>query len=300
MFKFTAKLLVQADNLLTTSNPKTRKPYSPSLVNTDNHKTQKGEAKGWLTGIMHLAPSDLSTSSGGGNVCPNASKECRQFCLNTSGMGAMPTHQRRRIERTKLYFTDRPRFLEELRADIRKLIRQADKKNLRPAVRINGTSDLPHLARQMAQEFPDVQFYDYTKVPEPWTRTLPNYHITFSRSENNEHHALKALEHGVNVAVVFGIKKGDPLPETWHGYSVMDGDNHDLRFLDDSERPDPNKPLVIGLRAKGRGRGKGTDTGFVVNPKPEQLVQIQQQKASSLRPAKAVPKVAYFCEGVFS
>jgi len=195
-------------------------------------------------------------------------------------MGAMPTHQKRRIERTKLYFTDRPQFIKELRADIEKLIRQAEKKDLNPAVRINGTSDLPHLARQMAEEYPSVSFYDYTAVPEPWTRTLPNYHITFSRKENNEHHALSALKHGVNCAVVFNIKKGEPLPPSWNGYPVIDGDLHDLRFLDDTEREDPDTPLVIGLRAKGRARGKGTDSGFVVN------VNDNEHKLVNITPAK--------------
>jgi hypothetical protein len=81
--------------------------------------------------------------------------------------------------------------------DIDTLRRRAKKRSLKPAVRINGTSDMPRVARFMAQLFPDVQFYDYTKIPRPWTRTLPNYHLTFSHSETNLQDCLDALAHGV-------------------------------------------------------------------------------------------------------
>jgi hypothetical protein len=43
---------------------------------------------------------------------------------------------------------------------------------------------------------------------------------------------LEALANGVNVAVVFRVKKRKPLPETFMGYQVIDGDLTDLRFTD--------------------------------------------------------------------
>ena len=69
----------------------------------------------------------------------------------------------------------------------------------------------------------------------------------------------EALASGVNVAVVFNTRKGKALPTTWNSLPVIDGDAHDLRFLD------PRTPhgIIIGLRAKGRAR-KDT-SGFVVN-----------------------------------
>jgi len=60
-----------------------------------------------------------------------------------------------------------------------------------------------------------------------------------------------------NKAVVFNLKKSEPLPETFKGLEVIDGDTHDMRFLDK-----PNK--VVGLRAKGKA--KVDDTGFVIQP----------------------------------
>jgi hypothetical protein len=274
--------------MLTTNNTKTQKPYEPSLVNTENRKTRKGEDKGYLTGIMHMLPSDLS---GHGNVCPSASPECRKHCLNTAGTWANSKHvQDSRANRTRLFFEDREKFMNDLRKSIEGLVRKAKREGLTPAIRINGTSDLPGVARQMAKEYPDVQFYDYTKVPRPWQRTAENYHVTFSRSETNEKDAVEALKHGVDVAVVFDLKKGEPLPETWKGYPVIDGDKHDLRFLDKHEG---KGPFIVGLRAKGKARAKGSDNGFVVNIKP--LPKATERTAST----KNVPHVEYYEDGIF-
>jgi len=270
------------------------KPYQPALVTTKNTKTQKGEARGYLTGIMHLAPADLS---GYGNVCPSASPECRAHCLNTAGTWVNSDQVKdSRIQKTKEYFTDRPKFIAGLRKSIEKIIREAERKDLIPCIRINGTSDLPGLARQMAKEYPEVQFFDYTKLKNPWKRTSPNYHITFSRSEINDQEAMETLKHGVNVAVVFDIKKGSPLPEKWRGYYVIDGDMHDLRFLDDLERPDPNQALVIGLRAKGKARGKGSDSGFVMKIHPAEQPKEQPTTASA---KDKPPHVEYFQDEYF-
>jgi len=111
------------------------------------------------------------------------------------------------------------------------------------------------LAHEVAGAFPDVQFYDYTKHAKPWQRTLPNYHLTFSHSGHNVQDCVEALQHGVNVAVVFTTPRGDALPATWNGYPVIDGDQHDCRFLDPTA-------VVVGLRAKGSA--KGSRSPFVV------------------------------------
>ena len=100
-----------------------------------------------------------------------------------------------------------------------------------------------------------MQFYDYTKHPKPWLRTLPNYHLTFSHSGHNFEDCLEALQHGINVAVVFTTRRGEALPETWNGFPVIDGDLHDCRFLDPTG-------VVVGLRAKGMA--KGSQSPFVV------------------------------------
>jgi hypothetical protein len=157
--------------------------------------------------------------------------------------------------------------------DITSLCKKAAKRKLIPVVRLNGTSDLPwerikgSSGLTLMQTFPTVQFYDYTKHPgriwdchygstlphgNPWP---PNYHLTYSRSEDNADVAQSFPFGGVNVAVVFGVKRGQPLPKEWGGYSVIDGDINDLRFLDP-------KGVVVGLRAKGKARKDAS--GFVV------------------------------------
>ena len=226
--------------------------YRKLLQVSKDAKTVKGEKYGYLTGIMYLAPAN---ESGIINTCPFASNGCKAACLFTSGMaGKFPKINLARIDKTKFYVEHPEDFKASLRYDINKLVRDAEKASLKPAVRINGTSDLPKIALEMAREFPNVQFYDYTKIPKPYQRTLPNYHVTFSLSENNLEQALDVLQHGGNIAVVFNSKKGEALPETWHGYKVVNGDNSDLRFLDESN-------VVVGLYAKGKA--KKDTSGFV-------------------------------------
>tara|TARA_R110000824_G_scaffold48737_1_gene137399 strand:- start:252 stop:551 length:300 start_codon:yes stop_codon:yes gene_type:complete len=88
-----------------------------------------------------------------------------------------------------------------------------------------------------------------------------NYHLTFSRNEVNGFQATQVLKAGGNVAVVFRKE----LPETYKGFKVVSGDEHDLRFLDPSN-------VVVGLKEKltiDKKTGKlGRDnSGFVVDLK---------------------------------
>jgi hypothetical protein len=100
----------------------------------------------------------------------------------------------------------------------------------------------------MAKAYPHIQFYDYTKLPKAHRRTTDNYHLTFSRSEENDEHVKEALANGINVAVVFNVKPSEDLPTEYMGHKVINGDEHDLRFLDEQ---DGGKPVIVGLRAKG-------------------------------------------------
>jgi hypothetical protein len=173
----------------------------------------------------------------------------------------MPINVASRVDKTRLLVNDRDRFLDSLRWDIGMTIRRAAKLGFKPAIRINGTSDLPWIALQMAREFPQVRFYDYTKLPKPFLRIRPNYAITFSYSGHNLAECMEALRNGVNVSVVFNVRKVAKLPKTWNGYRVIDGDKHDLRFLD-------RKRVIVGLRPKG----KVQPSAFLVEP--SKLIQI--------------------------
>jgi hypothetical protein len=141
----------------------------------------------------------------------------------------------------------------QLYLDIKKAIKQSEKLGLIPVFRLNGTSDLAwekyevQDGKNIFQMFPNVQFYDYTKMLNRKVRNIPNYHLTFSAADGND----------ADVATVFGIKKTLPMPETYMGLPVFNGDDSDLRFLD------PNG-VVVGLYAKGKA--KKDTSGFVKFP----------------------------------
>ena len=215
------------------------------LLTSSNPKTMKSVAFGYATVILHLSPSGLS----GKNLCPFATKGCIKSCLNTSGHGKFDNVQLARLGRSALYNTNIEKFDAMLIDDINKAIKIAAKANLILAVRLDGTSDQDWT--RIIKLFPMVQFYDYTKdLNKAINNKLANYHLTFSRSESNHDDCLKAIEHGINVAVVF-----NKLPATFMGLNVVNGDTSDLRFLD-------AKNVVIGLTAKGKA--KLDDTNFVV------------------------------------
>lgn len=232
---------------------------SKPLLTVANPKTAKGAARGYLTAVLHLAPANVA---GLGTVCARATAGCMATCLNTAGRGGIMPHgattnaiQEARKRRTAYLRLDRAGFVDAVSREIETLQRRAAREGLTLVVRINGTSDLPGLAREIAARFPTVTFYDYTKLPRAWERETANYKLTFSRSENNESDVLDAMAHGLNVAVVFSTGKGKALPATYLGRTVIDGDVSDLRFLDP-------RGVIVGLRAKGKARRDAS--GFVV------------------------------------
>lgn len=207
------------------------------LLTVGNPKTMKGTGKGYATAILHLAPAWQS----GYNTCPAHSKECAAACLNTSGRGAMANVQAARLRRTKLFFEDRPLFMQHLHLDIVRFSLNAERLGFVPVFRLNGTSDIRWERHGVPQKYPALQFYDYFKVPNR-KGVPPNYHLTFSFSGNNLEACRQALANGMSVAVPF-MKR----PETWLGYPVVDGDDDDTRFLD-------AKGVVIALKPKGKLR----------------------------------------------
>jgi hypothetical protein len=221
------------------------------LLSTSNTKIIKGEGRGYKSFILHLAPADES----GYEVCPKRTAGCTKGCLNKAGHGGMfkkgeTTNmvQKARIRRTRYFFENKVAFLADLVDDIRRAIKQAERKGLIPVFRLNGTSDLSWEKYNVIQQFPEVQFYDYTKVLGRKIADLPNYHLTFSRAENNEKDVKRALAQGMNVAQVY-----DAIPE-----DIFSADNDDLRFLDPSVG-------IIGLKAKGPA--KKDYSGFVIRLK---------------------------------
>ena len=240
------------------------------LLSTGNPKILKGIAQGYNTYILHLAPSTLS----GKNTCPKATPGCIAACLNTAGRGGMfkkgentNVIQQARIRKTNLFYSDREAFMALLVKDIELGLKQSKRLGLVPVYRPNGTSDLAWEKYEcirngvnyanIFEAFPEVQFYDYTKILGRKFKHIPNYTLTFSAADGNDADVAEAVKQGYNIAVVFGIKKTLPMPERYMGLPVFNGDESDLRFLDP-------KGVVVGLYAKGKA--KKDATGFVKYP----------------------------------
>ena len=224
------------------------------LLSTANPKIQKGTKMGYLSFILHLAPADLS----GREVCPKRTKGCTDACLNKAGRGGMFRKgentnmiQKARIRKTQYFFNNRADFMLDLVSDIRKAIKFAERKGLIPVFRLNGTSDLSWEkydaipGQNIFEMFPNVQFYDYTKVLGRKVKGIANYHLTFSKAENNDSDVAEALLQGMSVVAVY-----DRIPE-----GVPSADETDLRFLDP-------KGIMLGLKAKGPA--KKDYSGFVI------------------------------------
>lgn len=222
-------------------------------------KTVKGQSKGFLTGILYLAPAAVA---GGPTVCPFSTEGCRRVCLYTAGRGGFNIVQQARIKKTKLFQEEPLLFLDLLRCDLEALLKDAKSQGFVPAVRLNGTSDILWEDYGIMQEYPDLQFYDYSKYPPKLRQNLPsNYHLTHSFSEKPVAHDWSDgwFKRGVNSAVVFYLDKQGRLPDTFQiagkDYKVIDGDESDLRFTDP-------KGVVVGLKVKGKAR-KDNGDGFI-------------------------------------
>jgi len=218
------------------------------IFSFDSAKAIKAIEFGYYNAIQYLAPHSLS----GKNLCSHASPECIAHCLGWhSGQAAMVKDEtdinsvrQSRLDKAQRFMNDRKGYLRDVIKSIENGIKAANKKGLQLCVRLNGSSDIAW----------EIQFVDYTKNASRLRRALPaNYYLTLSRHENNESESIDALRAGHNVAVIFA----NELPETWNGFEVINGDEHDLRHMD------KRGGVVVGLKAKGN-KLKKSNSAFVV------------------------------------
>lgn len=202
-----------------------------------------------------------STAGNLGDLCGNASDGCRNACLNGTGMAAVwESVQLGRAFRTAAFQLCRKWFIAKLEAEIRQEADKAEDDGVELAIRLNVFSDIAwHL---LAPQLFDsrVNFYDYSKFPSRVGAVLPNYWITFSKSEDNDSDVMRLLGNAKNATVVFA---GD-LPKTWRGYRVIDGDANDERFNDPRGR---KHGVVVGLKLKyanNHQKSQAIESGFAV------------------------------------
>lgn len=204
-------------------------------------KMEYSRNAGTLTYCLYLAPANMS----GYEVCP-CSEFCRKFCLNGSGRnkadilirGAELSHiNKSRIKKTRLFFENKDTFMQLMIAEIKRTRNYAKKNGYDFSVRINGTSDISpedfvFEGKNILQIFPDIQFYDYTKVYSriDLLEKYPNYDLTYSYNGHNWGCCEKFLRSGGKVAVVF--ENQDMLPMRFKGYPVWDANGYDMRYID--------------------------------------------------------------------
>ena len=222
------------------------------------YKLQKGiETFRYATIGFNLSPHKEAIRFTGVNMCSHASLGCIGSCLKLSGHNALDAATIARIARTILWIHAPTTFLHWAGVEIARYIRWSHKKGYRLAIRPNLLSDDTALAGAIKAIVGDsVPVYDYTAIPGAM-RARDGVHRTFSRKEDNNASSMLLLHRGHPVAVVFA----GPLPATWEGFPVIDGDEHDLRFKD------AIGSVVVGLKVKGlktATRERAIASGFAI------------------------------------
>ena len=230
-----------------------------NLLSSGSTKIEKSNklSDEYFSRIIYLASDD--EADGKRTVCPYAKiAGCSEPCLDTAGMGKFSNVRKARIRKTLLFLNDQQEFMRQLVQDVNKFLKECDRLGKKPALRLNGTSDIQWETIEVDGHenifamFPQIQFYDYTKIPTRKVEHIPNYHLTWSYSEANDKYATLFDKVSNNIAVVFR----DALPKMFKGLKVIDGDEHDMRFLDESQ-------VVVGLIEKGEA--KKDTSGFVID-----------------------------------
>lgn len=215
--------------------------------NTKLVKTAKGEPV-VLAGLSMMPTPEL---------CP-ASKaaQCFDPCLKESGLAAVyKSVNEARQRKTDFFLADRDGFLAQLRRELGNLALYAIKHNKQAVVRLNVLSDVAWEQFGIPQEFPTIEFYDYTKRADRLGNTPDNYQLMFSYSAAPKYQKQvnKALQTDTPITVVF---RGG-LPAEYLGRPVIDGDKSDLDNL-------KARGHIVGLRVKGN-EAKRSNSPFIVD-----------------------------------
>ena len=199
------------------------------------------ESEGYATIGLNLSPATEAFRYTGVDMCPGKTKGCAGACLFQSGHNNLQMASIARIARTILWVHARATFLRKATLEIRRYQNWARNKGLRLAIRPNLLSDDTRLAEFIQCIASDsTTVYDYTAIRSAMDLT-DGVHRTYSRKEGRDAETVEVLRAGHPVAVVFA----GPLPTTWEGYPVINGDKHDLRFIDACGA------VVVGLKVKG-------------------------------------------------
>lgn len=228
-----------------------------TVANAKIEKTNAVGGENYLYAEMSLMPNH--------RICGGSKAAgCMDACLRNAGRGVFPNVRQARERKSEWFMSHPTGFKAQLVDELESLLKKAQKQGKTLRVRLNCLSDIswelqPCLRNGMAfkgipQAFPEIQFYDYTKLANRLGKTPANYHLTFSYSgvPTYKNQVKVAQSTDSNIAVVF---HGKELPVTFMDRKVIDGDLHDARI-------DDPKGVIVGLRAKGTARKDVS--GFVV------------------------------------
>jgi hypothetical protein len=187
--------------------------------------------------------------------------ECAAPCLVSSGRGGFTNVELARQAKTDFYMNSREQFIAQLVREIELFERLCAKQGVECYIRLNVISDIRWELEQngaIPQLFPNINFFDYTKIAKRLDRTPANYQLMFSYSRATAYQAqvAMALKTSVPMSVVFY----GPMPDTFMGKPVVNGDASDIENL-------AHANCVIGLKYKV-AKGKGvipTTSVFIVN-----------------------------------
>jgi len=226
-------------------------------TNASNTKVKKTEKK---TDNVRLASLSLMPDE---IICPWCVKAgCKNLCLQESGRGRFDNVAQGRQRKTDYWHDDRVGFLDQLKRELRNFETLCTRTDVRPVVRLNVLSDIQWERHDIPQAFPNINFYDYTKLAQRLDKTPDNYRLMFSYSGTKAYQpqVKRALKTDAPISVVFTEIPTNP-EYRFLGRPVIDGDQSDLINLNAG-------PVIIGLKYK---RTKATNqaieqSDFVINP----------------------------------
>lgn len=182
-------------------------------------------------------------------VCPRSTVACRTACVVAHSVnGENVLSMRARLAR-HLFLMFHPAEAFTMTAEhLAQLRRDHGVRGARWRVCINDDLRWELLAPGLFTIAPRP--YSYTKWTPAERPGRPGFRLVYSASERTtDLDIIRWTAQGHRVAVVFDVKKGQPLPDTWWDIPVVDGDLTDDLW----SHPDG---CIVGLRAKGRTAAK--------------------------------------------
>lgn len=228
------------------------------ILTGSQSKLDKSNASetGFVNRGLTMSPSDEASPflGKGFNACHGATIACSFACVGAkTGQGRLKSSKVARIGRTIVFDCFREDFRRLLTIEIKIAELKAQKIGAKLAMRLNVATDHWQFAEEIAALFPSIVFYDYSAIPNA-VRKQSNVQRIYSLKDGDCRlsKALEILKEGHGVAVVFDIESRSkaPLPATWQGVPVIDGDLNDLWFT----RKPANGAFVVGLRVKGNAK----------------------------------------------